>query len=196
MIFREDGSFCGWERRRDPAPVQLAFKHLFRFSRPLATISGRIISNMPPSFFGVHLTIGDESAKEELAEELLDAVLSRNTSADPVVYVGCDDARALTEFTQRAQERGVITTHKWAAAKDVDAEWMTKTLTVEQLKVVDHMVMQRAQYVFGSAGTIDAFMLGMERHVIQFGNLEYHGVDRQQHLFGSSSVNLWDGNSW
>lgn len=218
VVIQERGSLGGWERKRDPTPLQIAFHKLFLFSPALLTISTRILSHLPQSFYSVHLRAHDfillqksphnKDAKGTMheytydgdyesdeVENMLKEVLLINTTSYPLVYVSCEDGQRLNAFTKRASELSIRVTHKFLAPLTVDAEFMAMKMNSDQLRIVDHLVMMRSEYFLGTSGSVDSFMLGQRRHYEQFGKLDYHGLDNQQYLLGPG-VQWWTGNTW
>lgn len=218
-VLQERGSLAGWERGRDPFPIQSSFKSIFRLPPTLITLASRIHAALPRSFFGVHLRAEDfnrmqqqsrttlrvvNDERDEIGEALA-WVLARNTSAYPFVYVSCDDASTLAAFLERARASAVIATHKWLAfnatqdpaalAHAQEALLMLSSLSGDQLRVVDHIVLSKALFYVGTAGSVDSFMLGQSRHYTQYEKLDYHGMDKQQYMLGPG-INWWSGATW
>lgn len=214
-VLQERGSLGGWERKRDKPAIQTSFKSLFRFSPNLIDHATQILSTLPHTFFGVHLRSDDLSGVLESAansniylegdnerdevEEAIAWVLARNTTTQPHVYVACDDAGKLAAFIDRARACSILATHKFTFNSSENFiqgdSSLFSSLTVDQLRVVDHIVLSRASFFVGTGGSVDSFMLGQSRHWSQFEQLDYHGKDDQQYLLGPG-ISWWSGATW
>lgn len=150
--------------------------------------------------------VGEREGERDEIGEALKWVLERNTSARPVVYVSTEDGRTLDQFIKRSLLLSILPSHKLSPSPSSsfsshssfsrqDAEWMVMNLEEDEMRVIDHIVMMRANYYVGTGGSVDSYMLGQNRHFIQFGNLDYHGMDEQQYLLGDG-VNWWSGTTW
>jgi hypothetical protein len=129
-------------------------------------------------------------------DKFLDLILSHNSTANPKAYVACGQEDKLAKFTRRSAERGVTVVHKWTLMDEDDSNFV-KTLQFDQLGIIDRVVLEQAGFFFGIGGSSYSFMLGMERHVAQFGNLNYVPPDEpRQFLLGGQNYAMWNGITW
>jgi hypothetical protein len=197
IIIRHKESLGGWLHDTDPTPFQLAFRSLFHFSKPLVDVGKHILTKLPAEFFGVHLRVESAWPDDggEQMQNFLDIILAHNSS-NPLAYVACGEEEKLATFTALAKEKGVKVVHKWTLLDGEEDKQYLKTLQFDQLGIIDRVVLEKATFFYGVGLSSYSFMLGMERHVVQFGNLDYRPFDEErQYLFGQAAE-MWLGITW
>jgi hypothetical protein len=105
------------------------------------------------------------------------------------VYTACGDIQLLENFKSMVGNFGGKAVDKWDLVDKPTVEDM-KGLGFDQLGMIDLEVLIHAQYFLGYAGSSFSAQVGQTRHFAQFGNTDYDGMDKQQHLLGHPGLRL------
>lgn len=197
VVITEKETIGAWIRSYDTEEFQISFRNIFRFSRSYVPFAEQILSKLPTIFFGVHLRLESDwtANTDDVMYSFLDKILEHNTTANPIAYVACGEEEKLAQFTTLAATRGVQVVHKWNLLNEAGREFLS-ALDFDQMGMVDRLVLEKADYFYGVAGSSFSFSLGQHRHQVQTGNMEYFArSDERQYLEGAEG-DMWYGLMW